>query len=295
MAQSNSRAERQDRRVGWLFISPATITLLLIATLPFLFALATSFASFDLRTGHWEWVGFKNYSHVLGGERLWNSVLVTLHISVVALIFEFLIGFSLALALREKIHAKRLIIVLLILPAAVAPIAVAEIWKLIFNADFGPLNYLLHSALNLKPVVWLNDPDISIYAIAVADIWQWTPFVMLLLYSGMLGIPKETLEASSMDGATYIEQVRYIILPALRPVIVVTLIIRSVDMLKIFELPFTMTKGGPGSATETLSMYIYQLGFKFWKLPDAAVATFVVMIIAIGLVSMYARNIVKGK
>ncbi|TRD15033.1 carbohydrate ABC transporter permease [Palleronia caenipelagi] len=287
-------AETEDRRVGWLFVSPAFIALILIAALPFLFALATSFASFDLRTGRWDWVGFKNYANMLGQSRLWNAVWVTLHISVIALILEFAIGFGLALALREKIQLKKIFIVLLILPAAVAPIAVAEIWKLIFNADFGPLNYILGEVFGMDPVVWLNDPTLSIYAIVIAEVWQWTPFVMLMLYSGMLGIPREILEASSMDGATYFEQVRFVILPALKPIIIVTLIIRSVDMLKLFELPFIMTQGGPGSATETLSMYIYQLGFKFWKLPDAAVATFVVMVIAIALVSVYARSILKG-
>lgn len=288
-----SQPETEPRATGWLFVSPAFVSLVLIAALPFVFALAISFADIDLRRWQASFAGLENYGRVLGNGRIWNAVWVTLHISVVALALQFLIGIALALALREIKTGKNLIMVLLILPAAVAPIAVAEIWKLILNADFGPMNYLLGQAFGMEPVVWLNDPTISIYAIILADVWQWTPFVMLLLYSGMLGIPGETLEASSMDGATYVQQVRYIILPALRPVIFVTLIIRSVDMLKVFELPFTMTGGGPGSATETLSMYIYQLGFKFWRLPDAAVATFVVLVLAISIVALFARQLTK--
>lgn len=288
-----SQPETEPRLTGWLFVSPAFISLLLIATLPFLFALVISFTDIDLRRWQASFVGLANFFRVLGEGRIWNSVWVTMHISIVALFFQFVIGFGLALALREIKRGRNIIMVLLILPAAVAPIAVAEIWKLILNADFGPMNYLLGQMFGMEPVVWLNDPHISIYAIVLADVWQWTPFVMLLLFSGMLGIPHETLEASSMDGATYFQQVRYVILPALRPVILVALIIRSVDMLKIFELPFTMTGGGPGSATETLSMYIYQLGFKFWQLPDAAVATFVVMVLAIAIVALIARQLTK--
>jgi multiple sugar transport system permease protein len=288
-----SQPETEPRLAGWLFVSPAFISLLLIAILPFLFALAISFTDIDLRRWQASFVGFTNYFRVLGEGRIWNSVWVTMHISIVALFFQFTIGFGLALALREIKRGRNIIMVLLILPAAVAPIAVAEIWKLILNADFGPMNYILGQLFGMEPIVWLNDPHISIYAIVLADVWQWTPFVMLLLFSGMLGIPRETLEASNMDGATYFQQVRYIILPALRPVILVTLIIRSVDMLKIFELPFTMTGGGPGSATETLSMYIYQLGFKFWQLPDAAVATFVVMLLAIAIVALIARQLTR--
>jgi multiple sugar transport system permease protein len=279
---------------GWGLVAPAVVAIAFAAALPFAYSVAMSFATVNVRTSSWTWNGFANYAEVLGSARFYHSLWVTARVMLIALPAEVFLGLALALALTERIVAKRLAIVLLILPATIAPIAVAEIWKLILNADYGPLNWLAFWLFGMKPIIWLNDPVFSIYAIIVADVWQWTPFVMLMLYGAMSLIPQDLIDAAKIDGAGYWQRVRYVIVPILLPALMVTVVLRGVDMMKMFELPFIMTNGGPGTETETVGIFIYLTGFYFWKLPQAAVATFFVLIVTSLLVNRYLHRFLRG-
>jgi multiple sugar transport system permease protein len=269
------------------------VILLGITVFPLLYAVALAFARIDIQSGSWSWVGFRNFSSVLTDPRFFNSLRVVSVIGVTALALEFILGLILALILVRKVVAQTLVLPLLLIPMAIAPIAAAEIWRLIFNADYGPVNYLLSELFGVQPIIWLNDQTYSLMALIITDVWQWTPFIMMLLYAGLLGVSPEIIDAACVDGANYLQTLLHIRLPLLKPVIMITLIIRGVELVKMFELPYAMTGGGPGTATETPAMYIYRTGFYFWDLPRAAVMSFGLLVITVTLVTLYMRRLMK--
>jgi len=280
---------RRVSYVKWLLVLPAVGILLFIGAFPFIFSLGISFGQWPrFPSMPFQWVGLTNYVKVLRDPTFLNSVVVTLKYIAWAVGLQFLIGFALALALLNLPKGRKIICSYLLIPSTLAPVVVGIIWLLIFSTNYGPLNFIL-SRLGIEPVDWLGSPDTALTTIIVADIWEWSPFIMIILLSGLVSLPTDPFEAAKIDGASPLQTFFYITLPLLKPIILIAVVLRTIDAVKIFGLVDVMTKGGPGGATKVITYFIYNQAFKYWSLSYAAAITFFIMPAMMVLVLIYFR------
>jgi multiple sugar transport system permease protein len=221
-------------------------------------------------------VGFGNYINYFKDREFWGSVGVTLKFTLISVSFEFLIGFGLALMLHELNRSAKFFKTILITPMLVSPLVMGLIWKLMWHADFGVVNYF-RSLFALPPVAWLSFPSSAFTAVTITEIWQHTSFVFLVLFAAVQMLPAEPYEAAIIDGAGYWQRVYYITLPLLRMPILVAFMFRLIFTLRAFDKIWALTKGGPNSATMTLSMLMYRTGFMYFR-PGAS-ATLSIMLL----------------
>jgi multiple sugar transport system permease protein len=285
---------RQQRRVGWLMAAPAILVILALSIFPLLYSLGISFLQWDLQTPERPFVGLANYAQAIADPRVWAALGNTLLIVVVAVALELLLGLGLALLLVDELPGKGVIVPLLMLPVMMVPIVVAFTWRMLWDTQYGAINQLL-GMLTGEPVrvVWLGHKGSALFAITVTEIWQWTPFMFLVLLAGLAAINPELYEAAAMDGSGYWQSLRYITLPSLTRVILVALLFRALDVFKVFDLVFIFTQGGPGTATETISWYIYQLGFKFFRMGYAAAISYLVLILLSLAAALYVSRLLR--
>jgi multiple sugar transport system permease protein len=204
----------------------------------------------------------------------------TLLYAAAALTLEFLLGLALALLVDSLTHGRALIRTGLLAPMLLPPVVAAVIWRLIYNPEFGVLNGMLRQlGFNTASLTWTSGRSSAMLSVILVDVWEWTPFLFLLLTAGLQAIPAEPLEAARVDGAGYWQTLRDVVLPLLKPVILLALLLRSMDLLRIFDQIFLLTQGGPGSATETVSLYIYRTAFRFSNFGYAASMSFVGLVI----------------
>ena len=215
----------------------------------------------------------------------------TLAMTVVAVTVELALGLAIAHLLIDPLPGKRVIIVLLILPAVINPIVVGFIWKVLYNPSYGPVNQGIGLLLQRQvDQLWLANQRLAIFSITIAEIWQWTPFMFLVMLAGLVSLNPELYEVAAIDGASKWQVLTKITLPLMKPIIIVAILIRALDIFKLFDLVFVMTSGGPGSSSETISYYIYLLGFKFFRLGYAAAASYLLLIfLSIGVVFLLSR------
>lgn len=227
------------------------------------------------------WNGIANYQYILSDPQFWRSLLFTLRYLLFVTIMEVVLGTLLALAIENRVH-KDLWRGILIAPMLIVPVTTGVIWKLMFHQTVGIVNYLL-SIIRIPSVEWLTDPTASFFAVSIMDIWQWTPFILLIVLSTIDVIPKEMYEAAKIDGASSFKSFIYITLPWLKNTLIFAFAIRSLEVLKVFDHIFSSTNGGPGYATEHISLYLYRIGFKFLKLnlasSGAIVITFFILVL----------------
>ncbi len=202
---------------------------------------------------------------------------------LLATALETLFGFIVALLLNQEFRFKSLVFACLLLPITITPSIVGQMWKLMYNAEYGVLNYFAQGLFNTK-ITWLG-PQLAFTSTLLVDVWQWTPFMALIIYAGLRSVPAEPYEAALVDGANVVQSFRYVTLPLLRPLLMLAILFRSMDSLKLFDVPFVLTQGGPGSATELLSLHVYRLGFAQTGWVARASATAVVLLVLIVFLS----------
>jgi len=278
------------KRIAWLFVLPALALLLFVVAFPLAYAVYTSFFSWP-PFGEPFFAGFANYQKIAFDTRFLASLGVTFKLLVMALPVEFTLGLAFALALGKVKRFRGLLFSYLLIPCMLAPIATGIVWFTLFSTRYGAINGLLGKIFNVEAIPWLTSPNWALLSIAIADIWEWTPFVMAIMLAGILAIPQELYEAAKVDGASSAQAFVWVTLPLLRMAALVAVLIRTIDLIRIFELPYVITQGGPGNTTEVLSFYIYRVGFKFWEMPYAAVLSFVMLGSIIGVVTFYVRTI----
>jgi multiple sugar transport system permease protein len=198
----------------------------------------------------------------------------------VALTLEFFLGLALALLVDSLARGRALIRVGILAPMLLPPVVAAVIWRLIYNPEFGVLNGMLRQlGLHTANLTWTSGRLTAMPSVILVDVWEWTPFLFLLLSAGLQAIPAEPVEAARVDGAGYWQTLRDVILPLLKPTILLALLLRLMDLLRIFDQIFILTQGGPGSATETMSLYIYRTAFRFSNFGYAAAMSFVGLVV----------------
>ena len=284
-----------DRGTAWLLLVPAVLLLLLILVGPFFYMVWTGFTDlhYALPGRDGRFVGFDNFRRLMQNDPIfWDSFLLTLKFVFWVVTSEFVIGFALALMLFHFVQRRRFVLTLLLVPMMLAPVAVGLIWKLLLQGDFGMVTYYLRliGLIDLRTAL-LSDPSLVLWAIMAVDVWQWTPFVTLILLAGLLSLPREPFEAAVMDGANPLQLFRDVTLPLLRPVIALVLLLRGIDAFKEFDKVFILTGGGPGTVTELLSIYTYRINFKDWDLGYGAVCDFMVYLVVLILCSVFYKAV----
>ncbi|MFQ5835599.1 MAG: carbohydrate ABC transporter permease [bacterium] len=266
----------------WLFfLAPTVAVLISIVIFPLVFSLSLSFHDWNIiRARGWSWTGIGNYRTILFQDSYFRSSFkVTLLYLAGTVPLQFGLGLVVALILHritEKIIG--FLRTALIIPTTMTPVVVGMIWRLMYNPDLGMLNYFL-TLLRFPPVNWTGMPGTALPSVMMADIWEWTPFMALILLAGLQSLPQEPFEASLVDGASPWQTFRYITLPLLSPVMLVALLIRLMDSFKTFDLIFVLTQGGPGMSTEILNYYTYRYGFKFFHLGYASALSWLLLVV----------------
>jgi multiple sugar transport system permease protein len=252
---------QRDRRFGYLLTVPGLAALMLVITFPLLFALFTSFYDYTLLTpNHENFIGLENYRETLEEEYLPGSMWVTIKFVLASVMIEFVIGLSVALALNTIDRFKTFYYLILLAPLLINPVVVGLLWRMLLHSELGIINYVIGLA-RIGPVNWLGDATSAFWTVVLVDIWHQVSFMAILLLAGLSALPREPYEAARMDGASPIVCFFYITLPLLRPVIIVALLLRLIFAIKTFDIIFIMTKGGPGTATDLISYFIYRAAF----------------------------------
>lgn len=268
------------------FIWPALIIVLLISIFPLVYSLTTSFMSMRLvPPTPSRFVGFGNYLDLLQNPRFWHVAGTTTLIAFISVGLQYVIGLSVALALNSRVPGEGIFRVSFLLPMLVAPVAVALIARQVLNPTMGPLNEVM-TALGFPNLPFLTQTSWALGSIIAVEVWQWTPFVILMLLAGLQTLPDDVYEAAALENATPWQQFRDITFPMLLPISVAVVFIRLIESYKIIDTVFVMTGGGPGISTETLTLFAYQEGFKKFNLgyTSALSFLFLIVIIVIGLV-----------
>lgn len=285
MAQLKSWRQRQH--YAWLLgLSPSLVVLTLLTLVPAAALLVTSLTPFSLTNPEATFTfsnPLVNYQQLLHDDRFLNSLVTQLKLSVVSVFFQVLIGLLLALLLNGSSRLLNGVRTLLLIPMVLPPIIVALIWKIIYTPDISPLHQILER-INLPLNSLIANPDTALWAIVVADVWQWFPFTMLMVLAALQMVPGEPREAASLDGASSFNIFRYIVLPHLKPVLAVCILFRLIDSFKAFPLIYILTDGGPGSVTEVTNYYGFIQAFNFsWWGYGSAIA--VVILVGVFILS----------
>jgi multiple sugar transport system permease protein len=292
---------RRRRNLGYgrwtpfWFLAPAVFALLAVGIYPTLFALVTSFRRYnitrraDMLDG-FPFVGFDNYFSVLADRTFWDSLLLTGQFYLTVVPIQILLGIGIALMLHRPGWGflRTLTRVSLVVPLATTYAVVGLIGRLIFNRDFGVANQFL-GWVGISSSDWLGSPTGAFIAIVVMDIWQWTPFVALIFLAGLSMVPVEIEEAARLETKSHWALLRYVQLPYLLPGLTAVLILRSADVLKLFDMVFVMTRGGPGAATDLVSVYVQRVGFKVFDLGLASAQAILLLVLTIILSRIYIR------
>jgi multiple sugar transport system permease protein len=237
-------------------------------------------------------VGADNFVATFGDGAFWNAFATTAVYVVIAVGLELAVGLAIALALQKQRWAKDLTRSMLLAPMFITPIAVGLTFRFLLNDQLGAIPALLDT---IGISYDFFGPGKALFTLALIDVWQWTPFMVLLLLAGLESIPKEPLDAARVDGAGGLYVLRRITLPLLAPVLVVAILLRSLDAMKVFEYVFATTRGGPGTETETLQYFIYQTGIQFFRLGSASSMAFVVLVVVLAVIVIAFRRMDKAR
>jgi multiple sugar transport system permease protein len=278
------------RRPYLRFVTPALVVILAVIVFPWLFTLYMSAHDWKV-TGTRTFVGLANYEGLATDERFLWALARTLYYAALAVILPLVLGTVAALIFHRHFPLRGLLRGIFILPMMATPVAVALVWTMMFHPQLGVLNYLL-SLVGLPPQRWVFDPGTVIPSLVMVETWQWTPLVMLIVLGGLAALPVEPFESARLDGASAWQSFRHITLPLVLPFLMVAAIIRTIDAIKSFDLIYVISQGGPGTASETINIYLYLQAFAFYNIgyASAVVAVFFAVIVVLALCLLYVRQ-----
>ena len=261
-----------DRTLAYLLLAPTVTVLLALTIYPLIYSIKISLQG---ESGNWT---LQNFTRLPTDQFFLSALAHTFVYAAIALTFEFLIGLALAMLLDAQIRGRGFFRALLLLPMMLPPVVVGVVWRLMLNSNFGAVNGTLKGAgINTAALTWTASPKLAMASVIVADVWQWTPFMFLILLAGLQAIPQEPYEAALIDGSSSWQTFLHVTLPLLKPAILIALLLRTMDLLRVFDQIFILTEGGPGLATETASLYIYRTAFRFSNFGYAAAMSFVLL------------------
>ena len=258
-----------------LFIAPALAVLLSFSIYPLIYSIKISLQQETASGVNW---GLANFKRLASDNFFLTAMAHTFIYAAAALTVEFLLGLGLALLLNGQIRGRGLFRASLLAPMMLPTVVVAVVWRLMLNPNFGAVNGTLKQlGVDTEGLTWTASPRLAMISVIAVDVWQWTPFVFLVLLAGLQAIPQEPYEAARIDGSNRWQTFRHVTLPLLKPSILIVLLLRTMDLLRVFDQIFILTEGGPGFATETISLYIYRTAFRFYDFGYAATMSFVLL------------------
>lgn len=273
-----------------LYVGPAALIMAAACLYPVISAFQLGLYDWSLGTPWSEarWVGLDAFVSAFTNPRVWSSLWTTLLFAGVCVAAEMTLGIALALALERPVRGTAFFRTLFILPMMIAPIAVGLAWRYMFDAQFGLINAVL-GLFKIAPMAWLADPTLAFAAIVIADIWQWTPFVFIMMVAALANVDGAVIEASRIDGANWWQMTFLIKLPMIAHVIAITLMMRLVDAFRVLEVIYVLTFGGPGDSTEILALHIYKTAFVSQQLGVAAAISVLLLVVVAALSWMALR------
>jgi multiple sugar transport system permease protein len=282
------------RRRGYLlFVVPALVVIVAVIIFPWAYTVFMSLHEWQVGTAR-TWVGLDNYGELLADVRFREAIGRTFVYTALAVVLPVVLGTLAAIIFHQEFPLRGLFRGIFILPMIATPVAIALVWTMMYHPQLGVLNYLL-TRLGLPPSLWIYAPDTVIPALVLVETWQWTPLVMLIVLGGLAALPVEPLESAVVDGAGAWRIYRDIVLPLILPFLMVAVVLRAIDALKAFDTIFTMTQGGPGTASETINIYLYLQAFSFFRIghASAVVVVFFVIVVACSLALLVLRQRLK--
>jgi multiple sugar transport system permease protein len=286
-------SDERPLAVYWPFILPAVIVVVAVIVFPWAFTGWMSLHEWKIG-GARSFVGVDNYARLLADQRFGEAVWQTLVYTALAVILPLMLGTLAALVFNEQFPLRGFFRGVFVLPMMATPVAIALVWTMMFHPQLGVLNYLL-SLVGIPPQVWVFDPRTVIPSLVLVETWQWTPLVMLIVLGGLAALPVEPYESAEIDGATAMQRFWYITLPMIAPFLMVATIIRTIDALKSFDIIYAITQGGPGTASETINIYLYLQAFSFYDVGygSAIAVVFFTLVVALSLVLLWVRQRTK--
>ena len=281
--RSSNAASRRHLLLPYLLVAPAVAVLLALSIYPLIYSITVS-----LQVGE-AW-GLGNFTRLASDTFFLTAMGHTFVYAMAALTCEFLLGLGLALLLDSKIRGRGFFRASLLVPMMLPPVVAAVVWRLLLNPNFGAINGTLKQlGVDTESLTWTASPRLAMLSVIAVDVWQWTPFVFLVLLAGLQAIPQEPYEAALIDGSSRWQTFWNVTLPLLKPAILIVLLLRTMDLLRVFDQIFILTEGGPGFGTETVSLYIYRTAFRFFDFGYAAAMSFVLLALTNVISVVYIR------
>lgn len=288
--------KKRNRRIFLIFLLPAVLVLFLITIYPMIYAGYLSFRSYDLAKIFVPrvFVGWSNYREILSSSDFLHTLWVTFKLMVMTLSVQLVLGVGIAVIVTQKLPGMALARTLLMIPMMISPVIVGLVWLFLYFPELGYLNYFL-GLIGIGAISWITSTEWALWAIAIADIWQWTPFIMMGSAAALQSLPPGPYEAAMIDGNSRWDIFMRVTLPQLKPVLISLMFLRAIDAFKIYDIIFVLTKGGPGDSTEVLSMFIYRQSFTFWRMGVGAAASFVSLIIIVVLITLFFKSLQRDE
>jgi len=283
---------KRNRQIFLIFLLPGMLVLFLTTIYPMLYAGYLSFRSYDLAKLFVPrvFVGWANYREILSSSEFPHTLKITFQLMAITLPVQLVLGVGMALLVTQRLPGMGIARTLLLIPMMISPVIVGLVWLFLYFPELGYLNYFL-GFLGIGAIPWITSTNWALWAIAIADIWQWTPFVMMGAAAAITSLSPEPYEAAKIDGNTRWQVFRHVTLPQLRPVLISLMFLRAIDVFKIYDIIFVLTKGGPGDSTEVLSLFIYRQSFTFWRMGVGAAASFVSLVIIVVLIALFFKSL----
>ncbi len=311
----------QDYKLKMMFIMPTMILLIMMNIFPLFWSLILSFSKYSaISPEPPDFIGTENYSNLTSDKSTWAYFTTTAYFVIMAVSAQFIIGFGLALLLNRDFKGKQIVTPLMLVPMMLSPVVVGLFWRFILDTQWGLFNYLLslvprglyiltdtinfsynisvwfyELAEKAKNIVWLTRPRTALFSLVIIDTWMWSPFMMLLSLAGLSAVPKYLYEAAEIDRASTWFKFRHITLPLVSPLLLIALLFRTMDAFKLFDLVIITTSGGPGTATETVSLNLYRRAFENWNTGESCALAYILLIIIIALSNIYIKYLNKAR
>lgn len=287
-------SEWSDRHFKWLLVAPAVLLILALSVYPLLFSVWVLFVNYDFQIPGHAFVGLKNFRQVFADPVARWSLFLTVTLSVTNVAIEFLLGLALALTMVKTFPGRGLVMSVIIVPLFISPVIVGQAWTLLLQRPFGPTNYLLGLLAGREVAIgWLTESPWLYISLVVADVWQWTPFMFVILLAGLTSIPPNLYEAAEIDGVGSWHVFRRITIPFLGPMMTLAITFRLLDAIKLFDTIFIMTGGGPGTKTYTSSFYLYTVGFTQFHISQATAGSWIFLVLTILVVTVLVRKLLE--
>ena len=285
----------RSARMAWSFIAPAAVMSLFLVALPLAGLLGFSLFDWNLtRPGSLRFLGLGNYAAILKDPAFWQALATTAIFVVESVTLQMVAGVAIALLLSHRLPGMGLVRTLFLTPMMIAPIFAGMIWRLCLSDDFGVVKFILQAGGWAEPPLWLANPTFALHTIVVINSWQWIPFVVLFVMAGLQVIPGELYEAAHIDGASRFRAFLSITLPLLSPILLTVLIFRTIDAIKVFDVIYATTAGGPGDSTETISYLVYQQATNFFNLGYGSAIAVIMLLIVAGLALLLVALSTRG-